>query len=108
MQKNNDRVCSIETKIYSYLTDGKDENKKTKGTKKVTKQKLKFEYYQHCLEATQLENKIKQLAKNRLVGDSLRESHKEFIKINKLLLKSQQRFRSEKHNVFTEEVKKIA
>ena len=38
--------------------------------------------------------------------DNLRESHKEFIKNNKLILKSQQRFRSKKYNVFTEEVNK--
>ena len=33
---------------------------------------------------------------------------KKFIKNNKLILKSQQRFRSEKHNVFIEKVSKIA
>ena len=32
---------------------------------------------------------------------------KEFIK-NKLLLKSQQRFKSQKHNIFTEEIRKVA
>ena len=36
--------------------------------------------------------------------DNLRENHKEFIKINKLELKSEQRFRSEKHNVVTGEI----
>ena len=40
--------------------------------------------------------------------NSLRENHKEFMKNKKLMLKSQQRFRSEKHNIFTEEVNKIA
>ena len=40
--------------------------------------------------------------------DNLWENHKEFIKSNKLILKSQQRFRSKKQIVFTEEVKKIA
>ena len=43
--------------------------------------------------------------------NSLRETHKEFMKNNRLTLKSQQRFRSEKHNVFTVftvEVRKIA
>ena len=40
--------------------------------------------------------------------DDLQENHKELIKINKLILKPQQRFRSNKHNVFTEEVNKIA
>ena len=39
---------------------------------------------------------------------SLQENHKEFIKNNKLILKSQQRVRGQKHNVFTEEVNKIA
>ena len=40
--------------------------------------------------------------------DSLKENHKEFTKNNKLILKSQQRFRSKKYNVFTEEINKIA
>ena len=40
--------------------------------------------------------------------DSLWENHKEFIKNNKLILKSQQIFRSKKHNVFTENVNEIA
>ena len=34
--------------------------------------------------------------------------HKEFIKENKVILKTQQRFRSKKHKVFTEEINKIA
>ena len=37
-------------------------------------------------------------------GDSL----KEFIKNNNLMLETQQRFKSERHNVFTEEINKIA
>ena len=39
--------------------------------------------------------------------DNLRKNHREFIKNKKWILKSQQRFRSGKHNVFTEEVNKI-
>ena len=38
----------------------------------------------------------------------LHKNHKEFIKDNKLILKTQQRFKSERHNVFTEEINKIA
>ena len=53
----------------------------------VMKQKLKFEDYKHCLEATQLENNIIKLEKNKLDVDSLSKNHKEFIK--KLILKSQ-------------------
>ena len=37
----------------------------------------------------------------------LKEDKKEFIK-NKLLLKLQQRFNSERHNIFTKEIRKIA
>ena len=37
----------------------------------------------------------------------LHKNHKEFIKDNKLILKTQQRFKSERHNVFTEEINKI-
>ena len=32
------------------------------------------------------------------------KNHKEFIKNHKLILKTQQRFKSEKHHVFTEEI----
>ena len=39
---------------------------------------------------------------------SLRENHKEFMKNNKLILRSQQRLGNEKHNVFNEEINKIA
>ena len=38
---------------------------------------------------------------------SLRENHKELVKNNKLISKSQQIFRSKKHHVFTEEVKRL-
>ena len=46
--------------------------------------------------------------KNDIELNSLSENHKESIKNNKLILKLQQRFRSEKHNVLTEKVNKIA
>ena len=48
------------------------------------------------------------MKKKKLDEDSHRGNQKEFIKNNELILKLQQRFRSEKHNVFTEEVNKIA
>ena len=41
------------------------------------------------LEASQLENKINKLEKNKVDVDSLRENYKDFIKNNKLILKSQ-------------------
>ena len=83
--------------------------KKAKSTKMyVIKRKLKFEDYKQRLEATQLENKINQLEKNKLHMDSLKENHKEFIKNSILILKSQQGFRRQKHKVFTDENNKLA
>ena len=66
--------CVLRPKTYSYLTDDCKEDKKAKGTKKcVIKQRLKFNDYKNCL----LNNEI--------------------------VLKSQQRFKSERHDVYTEE-----
>ena len=44
------------------------------------KRKLKFQNYKTCLEATQLENKINHLEKNKIDTDSIKENHKEFVK----------------------------
>ena len=72
--------------------------------------KLNFEYYEHCLEDQTLFKltKINHLEKNKLDVDSLRGNHKESITSDKFILKPQQTFRSEKLNVFAEEVNKIA
>ena len=81
--------------------------KKAKGTKKcVIKRKLKFENYKSCLEAAQIENKINYLEKNKIDIDSIKENHKELIILK--ILEIQRRFKSERHNVFTEEMNKIA
>ena len=70
---------SLRPKTYSYLKDDGDSKKGTKGTKKcVIKRKLKFNDYKDCL---------------------LR---------NKTILRSQQIFKSENHDVFTQKVKKKA
>ena len=60
------------------------------------------------LQAYQFENKINYLAKNQNDVKSLIENHKDFIIKNRLILKSQQTFESEMHNVFTGEINKIA
>ena len=71
--------CALRAKTYSYLMDDNSEVKKSKGTKKcVIKRRLMFENYK----------------------DSLFN--------NKTILKSQLRFKSNYHNVYTEEVNKIA
>ena len=40
--------------------------------------------------------------------DRIKENHEQFIRNNKSILTTQQRFKSERHNVFTEAINKIA
>ena len=70
---------ALRPKTYSYITDDCKEDKRAKGTKKcVRKVELKFNGYKNCL-------------------------------LNaKVVLKSQQRFKNESHDVYTENVNKIA
>ena len=83
-----------------------ERKKKTKAC--VIKTKFKFEYYKNCLEVTQLQNKMNYLEKNKIEKESIKKNQKEFIKNNKSILKIQQKFKSEKHSVFTGEIEKIA
>ena len=70
---------TLRPKTYSYLINDCKEDKKAKGTKKcVIKRMIKFNDYKNCL----LKYKV--------------------------ILKSQQRFISEKHDVYTENINKIA
>ena len=70
---------TVRPKTYSYLTDDCKEDKKAKGTKKcVIKRMIKFNDYKNCL----LKDEV--------------------------VLKSQQRFISKKHDVYTENINKIA
>ena len=71
--------CALRAKTYSYIMGDNREVKKSKGTKKcVIKRGTMFENYTDCL-----------------FND-------------KIILKSQQRFKSDHHKVYTEEVNKIA
>ena len=70
---------ALRPKTYSYLTDIDKIGKKAKGTKKcITKKMIKFDDYQKCLLS------------------------------DKVILKSQQRLIRKKHDVYTEDVNKIA
>ena len=70
---------TLTPKTYSYLTDDGKEDKKAKGTNKCTiKKMIKFNDYKKCL-----------------LNDEV-------------ILKSQQRFMSKKHDVYTENINKIA
>ena len=69
----------LRAKTYPYFIDDNSEHKKAKGTKKcVLKRRLMFENYTDCL-----------------FND-------------KIILKLQQRFKSDHHNVYTEKINKIA
>ena len=95
----------LRSKTYSYLKGNNDEDKKAKDTKKcVIKRKIKFQDYKNFLEAAQIKNKINHLERNKIDVDGL----KEFIKNNKLILKTQQGLKSQRHIFFTEEINKIA
>ena len=55
--------------------------KKAKRTKRcVIKRQPKFEDYKNCLEATQTENRIRHLQKNKTDVNSLKKDCKEFVK----------------------------
>ena len=70
---------ALRLKAYSYITNDFTELKKAKGTKKcVVKKMLRFSDYKNCLFS------------------------------NGKVLKSQQRFKSENHSVYTENINKIA
>ena len=99
----------LRAKTYRYLRDDGSEDKKAKGTKEcVIKRKLKFEIYENCLGATQPENETNHLEKKKINVDNLKTDLKEFIKNDKLIFKTQERFKSERDSLFTEEINKIA
>ena len=99
------KFVGLKAKTYSYVIDDGNEDKTAKGIKTcVIKRKLEFKDY---LKASQLKNKINHLEKMKLAQIVLR-SFEEHIKNNKLTLKTLQRFKSEGHNVFIEEIGKIA
>ena len=67
-----------------------------KQTKKgVIKINLQFRDYEKCLKASQIVNKKNYLEKKGIDVDSL----KEITKYKKVILKTQQRFKSERYNV---------
>ena len=99
------KFVGLRAKTYSYLIDDGNKRQKTKRNKNMCHKE------KNRLEAAQLENEINYLQKYEINIDSFfcyKGEHKEFIKNNKIILKIQQRFKSERHNVFTEEIKKIA
>ena len=72
--------------------------------KKVYRQKnLNLKIIKNWLEASQFDNGINYVERNKTDKDSIKE-----IIFKKSILKIQQRFKSERHNVFTEKINKIA
>ena len=103
------KFVGLRAKPYSYLIDDGSEDKKAKAAKKcVIKRKLKFGNYKNSLEATQFDNKLNYLGNNKINVDIFKKDHKDFIKNTKLVLQTQQIFKSERHNIFTEEINEFA
>ena len=50
---------------------------------------------------------MKYLEKNGTNIDSIKKNHKDLIKNNRMLVKTQQRFKSKRHKVFTEDCFKL-
>ena len=68
------KFVELRAKTCSYFRDNSSEHKKAKDTKNcVTERKLKFENYNNFLEATQLENKIDYIEKNKIDIDSKKQ-----------------------------------
>ena len=66
------KFIGLRKKMYGYLIDASNEDKKAKGTKKcVIKGNSKLENYKTCLEPTQLESKINHLEKNKINTNSI-------------------------------------
>ena len=103
------KFVELRAKTHSKLVKRVVKIRKQKGTKNcVVKRKLKFKNYKNCLVANQLENKINNRGKNNIAINNLLKSHKEFIRKIKLILKTQQWFKTEKQYVFTEKVSEVA
>ena len=79
----------VELRVKTMMKNNNNKDWKAKHIRR----KLGFEDYKNCLKAAK---KINHLEKNKIDVNSLKEDHKEFIKNNKPILKTQQRFRSEK------------
>ena len=75
---------------------------KSKRHKKcVIKRKFKLEDYKNCLDEAKIENKIlMQIVLKKIQKNS-------YLQENKLTLQTQQRFKTEKHIVFIEEINKM-
>ena len=60
------------------------------------------------LKASQIINIVNYLEKKEINVDCLKEHQRRFVDKNKLILKTQQRFKSERHHIFAEEITEIA
>ena len=68
------KFIGLRANTYSCLKDSNDEDKKAKGIKKcVIRRKLKFQDYNNCLEAAQIEIKVNYLRKKKIDVDSFKD-----------------------------------
>ena len=91
-------------KTYSYLKGKGDEYKKReRRTKLCYKTNLKFKDFKKCLKTSQIENVITYLGKKKIDAESLEE----IAKCKKVIIKIQQRFKSEGHNLLLKKLTRL-
>ena len=97
------KFVALRAKTYGYLKANNDEDKKVKGTKEwVMKKNLNFRDYKNFLKTSRILDIKNYLEREEIDIDCLKEVKKELTK-NRLILKTQQRFKHER----TEEINKI-
>ena len=89
------KFVGLRAKTYSYVKEQRRRQKK-KTKKCAINRELKFIDYNNYLRASQIENIMNYLEKKEIDMNCLK---KEYIK-NRPISKTQQRFKSERHNVF--------
>ena len=103
------KFVGLRAKTYSYLQMSLVKIKKEKTQKTVSLiANLNLKIIK--IVSKQLNLRIKQtIQKTKEIDtDSPKKDDKEFIKNNRLILKTQKRFKNERHNIFTQEINKIA
>ena len=103
------KFVGLRAKTYSYLQMSVVKIKKEK-TQKTMSLIANLNLKIIKIVSKQLNLRIKQtIQKTKEIDtDSPKKDDKEFIKNNRLILKTQKRFKNERHNIFTQEINKIA
>ena len=102
------KFVALRANSYSYLKDGGSEDKKAKQAQKSASEKAKLNLKNTKTIYKHLNLRIKQITQKKIkFTQVVLKNHKQSIRNNKSNLTTQERFKSERHNIFTEEIHKI-